>query len=209
MEGLKVSQMPEALSLTGDELVMVVQGGANKRVPSNLLKGADGQDGVDGADAVPFDSYQQEILSWTGVSAVSDGIFRDFFALSGIAIEPGGTIGLILDQQGIKFPALVKPSQVLFTTRITGVITGSSQVSREWRIQTRRMNGVTVVGSVADLKINGTDIDHRDKSLVSFTAGVTDPFSVEGVILGLLNSSGQEITLTSVRVLVQRIINPA
>lgn len=39
--------------------------------------------------------------------------------------------------------------------------------------------------------------------LVAYTDGATDPFSVTGVQLGLFNDSGQTITLTAVRILVQ------
>jgi hypothetical protein len=65
-----------------------------------------------------------------------------------------------------------------------------------------------VVGSGGDVKVAGTDISNRDTSLISWTRDELDPFTVDGVQIGLLNTSGQKITLTSVSVRVQRIVNP-
>lgn len=79
--------------------------------------------------------------------------------------------------------------------------------TREWRTQTRRTNGITVVGSDASVKVQGTDIANRDNVLATYTLGSSDPFMVDGIQLGMLNISGQVITLTSVSVRVMQTVN--
>lgn len=87
------------------------------------------------------------------------------------------------------------------------IIVRSAGTAREWRTQTRRTNGTTVVGSDASVKVQGTDIASRDNVLATYTLGSTDPFMVDGIQLGMLNISGQVITLTAVSVRVMQIVN--
>ncbi|MCV5435209.1 protease, partial [Escherichia coli] len=72
------------------------------------------------------------------------------------------------------FPAQAAPSQVLFSTRISGTVGGASGTAREWMIQTRRPNG-DIVGSESSVKVNGTSISNRDDVLASFTMNELDP----------------------------------
>lgn len=73
--------------------------------------------------------------------------------------------------------------------------------------QTRRTNGVTVVGSNASVKVQGTNIANRDNVLATYTLGSTDPFMVDGIQLGMFNISGQVITLTAVSIRVMQTVN--
>lgn len=57
------------------------------------------------------------------------------------------------------------------------------------------------------MKVNGTSISNRDDVLASFTMNELDPFTLNGIQVGLSNESGQTITLTSVSVRVQRVIS--
>lgn len=66
---------------------------------------------------------------------------------------------------------------------------------------------VTVVGSDASVKVQGTDIANRDNVLATYTLGSTDPFMVDGILLGIFNISGQTITLTAVSVRVMQTVN--
>ncbi|NTZ39999.1 hypothetical protein EXW94_20310 [Enterobacter sp. JMULE2] len=106
-----------------------------------------------------------------------------------------------------KLPAKTKPSGVTFSFRITGAVGGSSGTAREWKFQTRRANGTTIIGSTDASKTSGNSIDNRDSVLESHTSGATDPFTTEGVIVGLQNDSGATITLTSVSVRIYRQVN--
>ncbi|NTZ36192.1 hypothetical protein EXW94_18200 [Enterobacter sp. JMULE2] len=106
-----------------------------------------------------------------------------------------------------KLPAKTKPSGVTFSFRITGTVGGSSGTAREWKFQTRRANGTTIIGSTDASKTSGNSIDNRDSVLESHTSGAADPFTTEGVIVGLQNDSGATITLTSVSVRIYRQVN--
>ena len=87
------------------------------------------------------------------------------------------------------------------------IIVRNAGTAREWRTQTRRTNGTTVVGSDASVKVQGTDIANRDSVLATYTLGSTDPFMVDGIQLGMFNISGQMITLTAVSVRVMQTVN--
>lgn len=176
--------------------------------PTPGTPGPRGPDGPPGPAGPTIDSFLQTNLNWTGSQIIAAGGYQNFFALAGIAVVAGGTSGLALDSGVIKLPAKTKWSQVVFSTRISGTITGAAGQTRDWRIQTRRPDGVTVVGSVADLKVDDTSISNRDAALMSWTLGAADPFTVDGIQVGLSNTSTQTITITSVSVRVQRIINP-
>lgn len=89
----------------------------------------------------------------------------------------------------------------------SGTIAGGAGTAREWRTQTRRTNGTTVVGSDASVKVQGTDIANRDSVLATYTLGSADPFMVDGIQLGMFNISGQVITLTAVSIRVMQTVN--
>lgn len=156
------------------------------------------------------DPFLQDIINWTGSQVVAANTYLNFFSLSGIALEPNGTVGLTLGSGVIKFPPLTKWSGVVFSTRIVGTVSGGPSADpRDWRIQTRRPDGTTIVGSASDVKISGSDITNRDAALMSYTRLTTDPFSVDGIQVGLFNTMTQNtITLTSVSLRIQRIVNP-
>lgn len=172
------------------------------------ISGPQGPQGPQGPAGPAIDQFLQDIFNWTGSQTIAAGAYRNFFTLSGIAKAAGGTAGLTQTASAIMFPARSKWSQVIFSVRITGTIGGSSGTAREWLTQTRRVDGTTVVGSDGDVKVDGTDISNRDTSLISWTRDAIDPFTVDGVQVGVLNISSQTMTLTSVSVRVQRIINP-
>ncbi|MCV5398088.1 protease, partial [Escherichia coli] len=74
---------------------------------------------------------------------------------SGIGKADGSNADLSISAGNLIFPAQAAPSQVLFSTRISGTVGGASGTAREWMIQTRRPNG-DIVGSESSVKVNGT-----------------------------------------------------
>ena len=154
------------------------------------------------------DVFLQDIFSGTGSLAIPNGAWVNFAGFPGAVVQPGGTVGIIANGLVLKFPPVSGFSQVIFSFRINGTIGGASGTSREWQFQTRRPDGSTVVGSDGNIKVDGTSISNRDTALVSFTNGVLDPFSVDGIQIGMLNNSGQTITLTDISVRIQRVVNP-
>jgi hypothetical protein len=175
---------------------------------SSGIEGPAGPIGPQGPAGPTISQFQQDILSATGSLSIPNGSWVNFAGFPGAVVQPGGTAGIIANGLVLKFPPLVGFSQVLFSFRISGTVGGPSGAAREWQIQTRRPDGVTVVGSDGNVKVDGTSISNRDTVLVSFTNGVSDPFSVDGIQVGMLNNSGQTMTLTAIDVRIQRVINP-
>lgn len=62
----KISGMPEALTLAGEELIEVVQAGVNKRARADLLKGAQGPQGVQGIQGEVGPRGLQGMQGWQG-----------------------------------------------------------------------------------------------------------------------------------------------
>ncbi|HEC5301905.1 TPA: hypothetical protein QCG78_004508 [Enterobacter asburiae] len=153
------------------------------------------------------DSFQLDIFNWSGSQDIANAAFLNLLSLAGITKQTGGTAGLSLSAGLLKFPARIKPSGVTFTIRITGTVGGNTGTAREWKIQTRRPDAVTVVGSASTVKVFGADISNRDTVLRSYTSGVADPFTAQGIMVGLQNDSGQTITLTLVSIRVDRNVN--
>lgn len=154
------------------------------------------------------DIFLLDLFLWTGSQVIADGAWFNYFALPGITKQPNGTANLSIVGGNLLFPVRQKNTQVMFSVRISGTISGGAGTAREWRTQTRRTDGVTIVGSDPSTKVQGLDITNRDAVLASYTLGPTDPFMVTGIQLGMNNISGQTITLTSVSVRMMQTVNP-
>lgn len=189
---MKISEMPIASGIDGDELVPIIQQGVNKSATVQLLTGG---------------KVQADVFSWTGNLLVPEGGWINFAELIGLARAVDGGAGILVQNNAFLFPAYAGWSFVSLGTRINGTIEGPLGTERSWRIQQRRPDGVTVVGSQESIKIESNSIGNRDCHLASYTNGVDDPFSVAGIQIGLHNPSTYDITLTSVSVRLQRIIN--
>lgn len=153
------------------------------------------------------DTFLLDLYTWTGSQVVADQGWLNYFALPGITKTPGGTAALSIVSGNLMFPVRTRNTQVMFSVRISGTIGGGAGTAREWRTQTRRTNGTTIVGSDASTKVQGLDIANRDNVLATYTLGSADPFMVDGIQLGMFNISGQTITLTAVSVRVMQTVN--
>lgn len=149
-----------------------------------------------------------DLFTWTGSQVIPDAGWFNYFALPGITKASGGTANLTIVNGNLLFPVRQKNTQVMFSVRMSGSIGGGAGTAREWRTQTRRTDGITIVGSDASVKVQGLDITNRDTVLASYTLGPTDPFMVTGIQLGLSNLSGQNITITSISVRMMQTVNP-
>ncbi|EAA6070211.1 protease [Salmonella enterica subsp. enterica] len=154
------------------------------------------------------DIFLLDLFLWSGSQVIADGTWFNYFALQGITKQPNGTANLSIVGGNLLFPVRQKNTQVMFSVRISGTISGGAGTAREWRTQTRRTDGVTIVGSDPSTKVQGLDITNRDAVLASYTLGPTDPFMVTGIQLGMNNISGQTITITSVSVRMMQTVNP-
>lgn len=216
MDGQKISDMQALGEIDAGVIIPVVHQGVNKRVPALLLKGLKGDPGESikgdpgeqGLPGITADVFVQDVYNWTGSITVPNNGYSNLWSLQGLAKTVDSTLSSSIDTGVLKVPGVGKLSQVVLVVRLTGSIGGSSNTAREWRIQIRRPNGTDIVASVAEFKVSGTDIGNRDVSISSFTNGVSDSFTTNGMQLGLYNVSGSNIVLTSASIRIQRIINP-
>ncbi|MHA7847251.1 hypothetical protein [Serratia sp. D1N4] len=154
--------------------------------------------------------FLQDVYSWSGTQSISDGAFFNIGSLAATLSadsDVGSTRTTTPPPALYKVPAKASKTILLFRIRVSGSVGGSSSQAREWKAQLRRPDGTTIIGSNSTVKVTGTDISNRDHNLISYTFGATDPFSVNGFILGLLNETGQTITMTSLTLTIQRVIN--
>jgi hypothetical protein len=150
---------------------------------------------------------QQDIFNWTGSQVIAAGAWLNFFSLPSITPQPNQSVGVTFSSGLAFLPARAGLSQVIVSPRVTGSIGGPAGTAREWLTQLRRPDGTTVIGSNSSVKVDGTSITNRDANLISWSQGVTDFFTVNGFQLGIANTTGQSITITSLSIRIQRIIN--
>ena len=206
MAGQKISEMLTATEIDGTEFVPIVKEGVNRKMQVAHLKGDKGDPGKDAPPVVINDTMLLDVYNWTGSTTINTDTFRNFLSLAGIAKVAGGTAGSQVASNFLKLPPVEKPTLVLITVRVTGTVGGSTNATREWRIQIRRPTDA-IVSSDAQFKLVGTDITNRDSGMQSYTIGATDLYSTDGVSIGLFNVSGQTITITGVSVRIARITN--
>jgi hypothetical protein len=169
-----------------------------------ILQGEKGDVGETGAKGDPA-GVAIEAYNWSGSQAVADGSFLNLGSLPLVLDTTISNIGIDRTGNAFKFPAKTQRTQVVFRIRLSGTIGGNSGTSREFYVQTRRLDATTLVGSKSSVKVEGSSISNRDVELLSYTGGTTDRFTTEGIIVGPNNTSGQTITLTAVNLVIIQI----
>ena len=86
--------------------------------------------------------------------------------------------------------------------RLTGTIAGNVNTSREFSIELQRADN-TLIERKAVIKVNDTTLTSRGTVFDTYTLGADDPFIANGLRLVLNNTSGQEITLTGLIILIK------
>lgn len=142
-------------------------------------------------------------FTWTGSIDIAVGATLNLGTLS-LTTDPDSDAGVTIVSNLFKFPPKAAHTPIFFRFRINGSLPGAGS-AREFYYEMRRPDLTTVVGAENIVKIDGTSIGNRDKTLVSYARGVTDPFAVDGIALFVNNTSGQILTLSSVTLIIQRI----
>lgn len=106
-----------------------------------------------------------------------------------------------------KFPAVDGWRDVRFVVRLQGELSGGANQAREWRVDLRRADGTTQLAAATRVKVSGTSLDRGAISLDSWTHTVTDPFTVDGCTLWLVNTTGVDMTLSFLEVQVKLYTN--
>lgn len=151
-------------------------------------------------------TFVQDVYSWTGTQNIAASAFFNLASLAA-TLSTDSDAGSTHTATLYKVPAKTSKSMLLFRVRVSCTVGGASGTAREWKVQLRRPDGTTIIGSNSTVKVTGTDLSNRDHNLISYTYGATDPFSVNGFMLGLLNETGQTITMTSLTLTIQRVFN--
>lgn len=106
-----------------------------------------------------------------------------------------------------KFPAVDGWRDVRFVVRLQGELSGGANQAREWRVDLRRADGTTQLAAATRVKVSGTSLDRGAISLDSWTHTVTDPFTVDGCTLWLVNTTGVDMNLTFLEVQIKLYTN--
>jgi hypothetical protein len=128
---------------------------------------------------------------------------------SSISGLPLGAINLIEAgsgvNQGFRFPLIdgIVNSNLQFSIRVTGNITGNPATARELIVYLRRVSNNTIVANGGIIKVNDNNFSARTVIVPSFIQGANDPFYTGGFYLDLLNKSSGDLTLTSIELLIQ------
>ena len=126
---MKISQMPSAAPLTGEELVPIVQDGVNKQVAAEMLQ------------PPTVEKVLADIFAWTGSVSIPAGTWLNFATLPGIAKTIPAGAGITIEANAFKFPAKAGWAFVSLGTRISGSIGGPAGTPREWKFS----NGAPMV----------------------------------------------------------------
>ena len=173
-----------------------------------LVKGDKGDTGAAGAPT-PLTAEQltefghgHSRYEWTGSQTIANNATLNFASLTGFAKNNtvGDTINFTLTGGIFKTPAYSKKINFTATISLTGTIGGSPGTPREFPVELRRADGVTLLRRQAVVKVTDNDLASRNVAFLSFVNGATDPFVVDGFTYFLNNNSSQSITLTSVKI---------
>ena len=153
----KISQLPEATSLTGDELVPIVQGGVTKRTTVHGISG----DGYYKAYVANLDQtgtsapVATEHYNTVGITSwVRSGV-GDYHAVTDIPITSGviwigGTVIESINGSG-NYIRLIKADNSLVGVISVNVIEGDEAPAPFWWIQVNTRNGSGVLTELSDL----------------------------------------------------------
>ncbi len=176
-----------------------------------LVKGDKGDKGDTGAAGAPTPLTAEQLTEfghghsryeWTGSQNIANNTTLNFASLTGFAKNNtvGDTINFTLAGGVFKTPAYSKKINFTATISLTGTIGGSQGTPREFPIELRRADGVTLLRRQAVIKVTDNDLASRSVGFLSFVNGAADPFVVDGFTYFLNNNSSQSITLTNVRI---------
>lgn len=145
-----------------------------------------------------------DVYNWTGTATITKGTYFDLLELSGLSLAIDGGVSDLASGL-FKLPAVSDQTLMQITVRLTG--TTATNDSLDWRVQTRRPDGTTVLSSVVGSRMAPQfETNNRESFLSSYTNGVSDPFSVDGFSVGVLVPNAfQDMEITGCTIRVARI----
>lgn len=165
--------------------------------------GAQGPAGDDGA------RFSIDVRRTTDAITITNGQSLNIGTAPGWTLLTDSDAQVTLDPStGVaKFTAQDGWRDVRFVVRLQGELSGGANQAREWRVDLRRADGTTQLAAATRVKVAGTSLDRGAISLDSWTHGATDPYTVDGCTLWLVNTTGVDMTLSFLEVQVKLFTN--
>lgn len=145
-----------------------------------------------------------DVYNWSGAETVTKGTYFNLLNMTGWTLDIDGGVSEV-DAGVMTLPKVNDQTIVQITVRLTGTTATNDAI--DWRIQTRRPDGVSVLSSVVGVRLAPqVAITNRESFLSSYTNGENDPFSVDGFTIGaLVPTAFQDIDITACTIRVVRI----
>lgn len=180
----------------GDQGIQGIQG----------VQGATGPQGPAGDDGAVFSI---DVRRTTNTITLTNGQSLNIGTAPGWALlaDSNAQIDFNAATGVAKFPAVDGWRDVRFVVRLQGELSGGANQAREWRVDLRRADGTTQLAAATRVKVSGTSLDRGAISLDSWTHTITDPFTVDGCTLWLVNTTGVDMTLSFLEVQVKLYTN--
>lgn len=145
--------------------------------------------------------YSLDTFNWSGTQVCTAGQFTNLMTLP---LVRGVNSGVVTISDGkMIFPAKEGLSGVNFVVRFAGEF--PTATSHKWRVQLRRPDNTTLssVTDTSDQKL----FTIRESAIHSYIADSDDPFVETGIMLGIIVTGSEDLTLSSLTVRVDRIFN--
>lgn len=145
--------------------------------------------------------YSLDTFNWSGTQVCTAGQFTNLMTLP---LVRGVNSGVVTISDGkMIFPAKEGLSGVNFVVRFAGEF--PTATSHKWRVQLRRPDNTTL-SSVTDTS-DQQSFTIREAAIHSYIADPDDPFVETGIMLGIVVTGSEDLTLSSLTVRVDRIFN--
>lgn len=98
----------------------------------------------------------------------------------------------------LKFPLIDELCNYQLQLTLNGTIGGANGTAREFKIQIQRQTPTIFTKSTGIVKVDNNNlVDRNNPAILTFTNGIDDPFSTNGIQIQLNNTTTQNVTITS------------
>ena len=147
-------------------------------------------------------------LSLPGIVNIPPGTAADLLASAVLPSSVTLSANTDLGEWGLSGAALVFPAYEFYTdynisVRLSGDAGGGGVQPREFTVQLVRQILGTVAAKSATVKVANTDLEANAFNFMTFTNTLADPFIDGGVRFVLSNTSGEQITLSQIDIVIK------
>lgn len=173
------------------------------------IQGPKGDTGLQGPAGTNGSRFSIDVRRTTTPITVLNGQSLNIGTAPGFALLTESDAQVTLDPvTGVsKFTAQSGWRDVRFVVRIQGELSGGANQAREWRVDLRRADTTTQLASSTRVKVSGVSLDRGAIAIDSWTHGSTDPYTVDGCTLFLVNTTGVDMSVSFLEVQVKLFTN--